>query len=185
MSEKFIEELEDRRQFVERQDAEARTKNLEQFRNYWLHMTILSSAIVVGVLPLMGEESSLIKSLPLAKTGLALIVFVCAAAIIYLQNVLSREKSLLHDQKEFHENTFSMQGRMIEKARKDGKNEDFIKDIFERSKSAAYFEEQDIVAHHILGKGFVRIRLFINKYFNPFISYGFATGVLLVVLSFV
>ncbi|GEM_PF-2715360 len=185
MSQKIFKELGERRRYVEKSDIDLRWRNIDHFRAYWLHMVILSSAIVLGVLPLISENSSLVKSFTLAKLGLLLIILVCVLIVLYFQNVLSRERSLLFDQKEFHEATFSMQQNILNTAKRDGKDEAYLKEIFERTKSAAYFQEQEIVKRHVIGGKFTKTRLLINKYFNPLISYGFAVGVLLVVLSFI
>lgn len=185
MNRKFFEELEGRRTAVEKFDFDIQTKNRDYFRSFWLHMIILSSAIVIGILPIMNDSTSLIKSLILAKFGLLIIVLVCVLIVFYLQSVLSREKALLFDQVEFHKNTFLGQLRLLEQSEKDGKDEKEITSIFHHSKKEAFIQEQQIIAKHLIEGNFVKMRLFIDKYFKYFISYGFALGVLLVILSFI
>jgi hypothetical protein len=186
MDKELQKEIETRRQFVEQQDAEMHTKNIGHFRAYWLNMVILSSAIAVGVLPILDSESShLIKSPTLTKLGLLLITIVCLAIIIYFQKVLTREKSLLSEQTEFHKYTFFMQSDILNKAIKDGKDESYLKELLGRTKVASFRAEQNIIAKYVVGKRFIKMRSFINKYFNQFVSYGFSLGVILVILSFI
>ena len=185
MGENFCEELENRRAVVEKLDFDIQSENRDHFRSFWLHMIILSSAIVIGILPIMNGSTLLIKSMTLAKLGLLIIILVCVLVIFYFQNMLSMEKSLLFDQVEFHKETFSKQLRLLEQAEKDGRSEKEIGFIFDKSKNEAFIKEQQIVAKHLIGGKFAYTRLFIDKYFNYFVSYGFAFGVLLVILSFV
>ena len=185
MIEKFLKELEDRRSTVEKLDFEIQLKNIDHFRSFWLHMIILSSAIVIGVLPIMNGSSILIKSLILAKFGLLIIVLVCVLATLYFQNVLHREKLLILDQNFFHKNTFSNQENILINLEKVKKSEAEIKQIFDKSKTDSLSQEIQIIKKHLTGGGFPRIRLFVDKYFNKFISFGFALGVFLVILSFI
>ena len=184
MIEKFFKELENRRSTVEKFDFDIQTKNRDYFRNLWLYMIILSSAIAIGILPIMAGPSTIIRSLVLAKLGLIIIMIVCVWVVFYFLNVLFREKVLLFEQAQFHKNTFSEQLKLLEQVKKEGKNEKEIEIIFYKSKSNAYIQEQKIIARHLIGGKFVKVRLFIDKYFNQSISYGFALGILLVILSF-
>lgn len=185
MSEKFFEELEDRRTAVEKLDFDIQAKNRDYFRSFWLQMIILSSAIVVGILPIMGQSTTLIRSLILAKLGLLLIILVCVSIIFYFQNMLSKERNLLFEQIQFHKETFAKQLRFLDRAKREGKSEKEMESIFNESKSNVYIQEQQIIARHLVVGKFVKIRLFLDKYFNNLISCGFVSGVLLVVLSFI
>ncbi|OGG94449.1 hypothetical protein A3G63_00245 [Candidatus Kaiserbacteria bacterium RIFCSPLOWO2_12_FULL_52_8] len=181
MSQQIFSELENRQHEVEKRDLESRSRNLEQFRTYWLHITILSSAIVLGVLPLISENSTLIRSATLAKLGLGIIIFVCVAAILYLQNVLARERDLLAERRVFHEEVFAKQRGALEAAQRDGQDSEFLKGLFERTKTLSHSTETGILMKHLLG----RRTLFLDKYFTPLTAYTFAFGVLLVVFSFI
>ena len=185
MSEKIFEELKQRRQKVEFLDQELRTKNREKFLQYLLHMTILSSAIVVGVLPLINDASTAIKSVLFAKIGLALIVSVCVIALLYLHNILNRERILLSDQQSFHDYTFSSQYQILSEAKTKGANDDELYATFEKTKSQSSIAEQELVLSHLVGGRFSWLRQVRDSYINTFITYGFATGVILIILSFI
>lgn len=185
MSKNIFVELEDRRSVVEKFDFDMQDKNRDHFRSFWLHMVILSSAIVIGVLPILNAESDLITSPILAKLGLLIIVLVGVSVIFYFQNVLSREKLLLFEQIQFHEASFFKQQNLLAQAVKDRKSEMEISQIFEGSKDAALIKEEEIIAKHLIGGKFLCIRLFIDEYFSHFISLGFGLGVLFVILSFI
>jgi hypothetical protein len=185
MKHNFFEELEIRRSNVERIDLEMRNRNLDHYRNFWLQMIILSSAIVIGVLPILDSSNSIIKSIILAKLGLLIIVVLCVLVVFYFQSVLSREKSLLFDQVEFHRHTFLSQSRLLQETLKTGRDEKEVESIFENSKRESFIMEQEILAKHLIDGKFVKSRLFIDKHFGNFISYGFSLGILLVILSFI
>lgn len=183
MSNNFFNELEIRRSGVEKIDLEMRNRNLDHYRSFWLQMMIFSSAVVVGVLPLISESESIIRSPILAKLGLLVIIILCTFIILYFQGVLIREKVLLFEQSEFHKNIFSKQHRILEQSR--DKTDEVIKKLFETSKNEAFVKEQDILAKHLIGGKFYRIRLFIDKYFTRFVSFGFTAGILLIIFSFI
>src|SRR3989338_5362478 len=145
MNERLFEELEDRRTTVEKMDFDIQAKNREYFRSFWLNMIILSSAIVVGILPVMDGPSTLIKSLILAKLGLLLIILICVSIICYFQNMLSRERDLLFEQIQFHKKTFSEQLTLLKQAKSGGKNEKEMEHLFDKSKSNSYIHEQQII----------------------------------------
>ena len=84
-------------------------------------MIILSSAIAIGILPIMAGPSTIIRSLVLAKLGLLIIMIVCVWVVFYFLNVLFREKVLLFEQAQFHKNTFSEQLKLLEQVKKEGK----------------------------------------------------------------
>jgi len=181
---KKFDELEKRRAFVEKMDFDIRERNRDHFRTFWLNMVILSSAIVVGVLPIISGSSSPIQSPVLAKIGLLIIVVISVIIVIYFAGILTREKHLLFEQAQFHEYIFSKQWRLLDEAIKKGKTTDEITTIFDKSKRISNTIEDEIVAKHLIGGNFIRFRLFIDKHFNHIISYGFVIGVLLVILSF-
>lgn len=184
MDENFFQELEGRKNTVEKFDFDSGERKREHQRNFWLQMVILSSAIVIGILPLLGEKSSLVKYPVLAELGLLLIITICILIVFYFQDVLSREKLLLFDLKEFHDSLFLRQKGLLTQAKKEGKSASEIKEIFEKSKQDAYRGEQEILYQHLVGK-FYHLRLFIDRFFNRIISLGFLLGVLFVILSFV
>ena len=126
MSQEILQEIEERRQYVEKEDREYRIHNLENFRSYWLNLVILSSAIAVGIIPLLNDQPSIIISVLLAQIGLLVIVIVCVLLVLYLQNVLARERDLLADQRNFHEYTFGMQNDVIKSAKQEGKSAEYI-----------------------------------------------------------
>ncbi|MDO8593129.1 MAG: hypothetical protein Q7R92_05235 [bacterium] len=61
MVEKIIEELKNRREWLERLDLEMQNKNKDYSRNLWMNIIILSSAIIIGVLPLINGTPSIIN----------------------------------------------------------------------------------------------------------------------------
>jgi len=185
MIHKFLKELEDRKTFVEKTDFDMLAKSRDHFRDFWLHMVILSSAIVIGILPLINQESTLIKSLTLAKLGLLLIILVCVLIILYYQNALSKTRSVLVEQSRFHDKTFSEQFAILNHAAEKGLDENEVEKIFNDSKNCSYIQEEKIVAKYILSKRFIKFRILIDKYFNCVISYIFVLGILLVIFSFV
>lgn len=68
MTEKIIEELKNRRESLERLDLEMQNRNKDYSRNLWMNIIILSSAIIIGVLPLISENSNIINSLASLRT---------------------------------------------------------------------------------------------------------------------
>lgn len=185
MSKDFIEEIELRRAAVEKIDFDVQSRNIEHFRSYWLHMILLSSAIVIGVLPIINEESNVIKSLTLAELGLLLIICMCVLLTLYFGNVLAREKSLAFDKRQFHGSVFSSQITLIKRSREAGKNEAEIQRIFADSKLSSFIEENSILQKHLLGGKFAKLRLFVDRYFNRIVSILFTLGIMFVIFSFI
>lgn len=185
MIEKIIEELKNRRESLERLDLETQNRNKDYSRNLWMNIIILSSAIIIGVLPLISENSNLIKSLLLAKLGLLLIIIIIIFGIIYYEKVLIREKLMLFDLSQFHDHTFARQECIINLAIKENKSTEEIKDIFSKTKRESYDNELKIVEKHLLGGNFFKLRLFMDKYFSRFLCYGFVIGLILIIFSLV
>jgi len=103
---KIYKEIDEREEIVEKYDFDIQMKNREQFRSFWLHMIILSSAIVIGVLPLLKSNSDIIQSQIICLFGLLFILLVCIFIVIYMPYVLQREKSLLVEQSQLHQEIF-------------------------------------------------------------------------------
>lgn len=185
MSEKIIEELKNRRETIEMLDLDLQNKNKDHFRGLWMNIMILSSAIIIGVLPLINENSNIIKSLLLAKLGLLLIILIIIFGIIYYANVLNRERSMLFDLSQFHEKIFFKQENLINLAVEQKKSIGEVLDIFGRTKIDSFNEEQKIREKHLVGGKFFKLRLFVDKYFSVFLCYGFVLGLILIIFSFI
>ena len=183
MSEKILKDINERRHIVEAQDQDIQKRNRDYFRNFWMNIIILSSGIIIGVLPLLDGNSDLVQSLLLAKLGLLTIVFITMIGIVYFENVLRREKLLLFDQQQFHNMIFSEQESMIRSALNQGRKPKEVLDIFNLTKSRAFEIEQAIIKRHLLGGAFSTARLFLDQYFSRFLTYGFILGILLIIAS--
>lgn len=183
MSSRFIDELRKRQIHVEKIDSDLISVNNSEYRSYWLNMTILSGAILIGVIPLLGNNQSVVKSIILAKMGVVVLIIVCTSIVIYFQGVLSRGKKMLIEQQTHHNETFAKQASLLEKLGKEGKSEQEMESYFEKSKAESYSQEVDIMYENLLGGRFSRVRTFIDGHFNRYISFGFSVGVILITLS--
>lgn len=183
MTEKIIEELKNRKEAVERFDLEIQIRNKESSRNLWMNIIILSSAIIIGILPLLNENSNLIKSLVLAKLGLLLIIIIVVIGIIYYENVLIREKLMLSDLSQFHQETFAYQEYVINSSIKEKKDLEEIQNIFNITKKESFSKELKIREKHLVGGKFFRLRSLSDKYFSRFLCYGFAIALIIIIFS--
>ena len=60
-----------------------------------------------------------------------------------------------------------------------------IIELFDRTKAASHHMEDRIVAKHIMGRRLTDLRIFVNKNFTKYTSYGFVLGILLIIASFI
>lgn len=184
MYEKYSKELEDRRSTVEKIDHESILRNSDHFRSYWLQIVILSSAIVIGLVPVI-DNPVLVQSPSLAKIGLLVILLVCVSIVLYFQNFLTREKIILYDQQKLHEDNFAKQSSLLKKAKNENWVDKKIEVEFEVSKRRFFEEETNLLFNHLVSNKGAKHISFFDKYFNVFMPYLFATGVFFIVLSFI
>jgi hypothetical protein len=186
MKEDYFNEISLREEKVTMFDSDIRNKNRDKFQTFLLHMTVLSSALAIGILPLINESSKLILAPELAKFGLLINLVVCTVTLLYAHNVLNREKQLINDQKEHHDFTFDWQRRVLSEAIKRNVTDSDLRVIFEQTKSASNELEQEILMKHLVGNVYrYKIKNFLDRAVSILSLYGFALGTGLVVISFI
>lgn len=180
----FLKEIEERALDVSKMDLEILNNIKGNYKSFIMNIVILSSSIIIGVFPLLDNNSSIIKHISEAKFGLLIIVIIIIFSLIYYENVLTREKLLNIDLIDNHQKTFSNQFRIINLAIRDNKSDEEIEAIFTKSKGESVNEENRIRIKHITQWKFYRLMLFfIDIYYSRIICYGFTFGIVLIILS--
>ena len=179
-----FEKLEKRRTVVEELDHKIILRNSDQLRNYWVQLIIFSSAIIVGILPLLDNVNPIL-SISLAKIGLLVITLVCILIIVYFPYILTREKHLLHEQKALHEKFFSTRLEMLSQACKENWDDSKISLNFEKLEEVLSSQETDLLYEKLVAGRFTRVRNLIDFNFSLIASGGTGIGALLIILSFI
>ena len=185
MSEKILREIQEKKALVGKEDRDAVNKNKEYYRSLWLNLIVLSSAIIIGMLPVINDNKGLLKSVFLAKLGLLIIVLVIILGMLYYNSTLAREQSMLFELWQLHEKIFTNQLLSINSSNNESKTEAEINELFSKAKQNAFQEETKARAKHLVGGKLYKIRIKIDKHISNLLIYLFLIGSLILISSFI
>lgn len=140
---KEIKETKDRQEKMIKYFLNVRTRNLEYLRTFWLHLTIISSLIIVAVLPLVLKNSNFFKCLIITIIGLSFLTLMIILACFSLNHILTKENRDLSEKSEFYSKNFLEEIKIInEGSQKQEAAEDYSRKYFNLSEKFKGEENQ-------------------------------------------
>lgn len=176
---KNLNELMDRKEKNDKFLIDFGVKNLEYLRNYWLHLTIVSAAILVAILPLFKNNPDIIKIKEFCFLGLFILALIQIISPIYLNHLLTKENDNLTKKRDFSKKIFGKYIAMLDENYKQQKS--YLEHIKLSSVLAKQFskEEKELIEERN------KIKKFFDKHFSDIITYMFIAGLTLIILSFI
>lgn len=160
---------------------ELRIKNIEHLRNFWFNLIVLSSAVIVGVFPVLIKDPSYFENSSLAIFGLLLLVFMDIIGCFYLNVLLTRENRNLAELNNFHTKKFDEDKKLINKIIEEKKEFGEGSDIYLKFLKDTSEEENNLITKQEI-KGASK---WFDKNFSDILTTLLILGVLFIILSFV
>lgn len=160
---------------------ELRVKNIEHLRSFWFNLIVLSSAIIVGVFPILINNSNYLENPSIAIVGLVVLVIMDILGCFYLNVLLTRENRNLAELNDFHTKKFAEDKSIINKITEDKKDFQEGSSIYlDFLKNSEKEEAELVVKQKIRGAN----RWF-EKNLSDILTILLIVGILFIILSFI